>query len=156
MMSATDDNIGRETSRLLCPSAEPNWATAKIIGVVGGTPESARVAYFEQALQPTNDILDLTAPLDPTEVFRFTAPCAAGACTHFGDGRCRLASKIVALFQEVTSELPPCSIRPDCRWWRQEGPAACRRCPQIVTRDALQSPEWQKAADPLIMPETVS
>jgi hypothetical protein len=155
-MSATDDNSGREASRPLCPSAQPNWPTAKIIGVVGGTPESAEVAYLEQALQPTDGMLGLAAPLDPTEVFRFTAPCVAGACAHFGDGRCRLASKIITLFHEVTSELPPCSIRPECRWWRQEGPAACRRCPQIVTRDALQSLEWQKAADPLIMPETVS
>jgi len=156
-MSASGGDGGREeprASRSLCPSAQSDWPTARIIGVVGGTPEAARVAYLEKALEPTEGILGLASPLAPTEVFRFTARCAAGACAHFGDGRCRLASKIVALFNEVTSDLPPCSIRSECRWWSQEGPPACRRCPQVVTHDGLQSLEWQQAADPLIMPET--
>jgi hypothetical protein len=142
-------------SRPLCPSAQPDWPSARIIGVVGGTPEQAQVAFLDQPAPPSMELLSLAEPLQPTEVFRFTAPCASAACSHFGEGRCRLASKIVRLLPKVTSELPPCPIRPQCRWWDQEGPIACMRCPQVVTHDGLQSEAWQKAADPEIMPEAV-
>jgi hypothetical protein len=33
----------------------------------------------------------------------------------------------------VVDGLPACTIRRECRWFRQEGRAACQRCPQIVT-----------------------
>jgi hypothetical protein len=142
-------------SRPLCPSAQPDWPTAAIIGVVGGAPEQAAVAFLDEPAALTAELLALAEPLQPTEVFRFTAPCASASCRHFGEGRCRLASKIVHLLPRVTSELPPCAIRARCRWWVQEGRAACMRCPQVVTQDGLQSEAWQKAADPELMPEAV-
>src|SRR6516225_10276000 len=64
-------------------------------------------------------------------------------------------AKIVHLRSEVTSELPPCAVRPQCRWWTQEGQGACLRCPQVVTHDGLRSEAWQKAADPAITPEAL-
>jgi len=149
------DKITTLPSRPLCPSAQPDWPSARIIGVVGGTPEQAHVAFLDQPAPASIELLSLAEPLQPTEVFRFTAPCASAACSHFGEGRCRLASKIVRLLPEVTSELPPCSIRRQCRWWAQEGSIACMRCPQVVTHDRLQSEAWQKAADPEVMPEAV-
>jgi len=39
----------------------------------------------------------------------------------------------LGMLPEVVDHLPACNIRPDCRWFRQEGRAACVRCPQIVT-----------------------
>jgi hypothetical protein len=33
----------------------------------------------------------------------------------------------------VVDQLPACNIRAECRWFRQEGRAACLRCPQIMT-----------------------
>jgi hypothetical protein len=33
----------------------------------------------------------------------------------------------------VVDALPPCLIRKECRWYSQEGGAACRRCPEITT-----------------------
>jgi len=62
--------------------------------------------------------------------------------------RC-LAAMIVQWLPSVVDTLPPCAIRPACRWWQQEGKAACVRCPQVVTetfkpiaamRHALQTP----------------
>jgi len=153
-MSLGGKKSGR-VSRRLCPSAQPDWPSARIIGVVNGTPEQAQVAFLDEARPVNKELLALAAPLRPTEVFRFTAPCASEACTHFGEGRCRLANKIVRLLRESTSELPPCSIRQECRWWYQEGQSACLRCPQVVTHDGLQNEVWQKAADPTIMPEAV-
>ena len=152
-MSFVDDTFGR-LSQPLCPSAQPDWPSARIIGVVGGTPEQAQVAFLDAPAPLSNELLALAEPLQPTEVFRFTAPCASAACAHFGEGRCSLASKIVSLLPETTSELPPCAIRPRCRWWRQEGPSACLRCPQVVTHDGLQSEAWQEAANTEVMPET--
>lgn len=52
---------------------------------------------------------------------------------HFADQRCNLAKRIVDMMPEVTDGLPPCIIRKTCRWHRQEGRAACVRCPQIMT-----------------------
>ena len=153
-MSSVAPTAG-QPSRLLCPSAQSDWPTARIIGVVGGTPEQAQIAFLDEPALPNEKLLALAKPLQPTEVFRFTAPCASAACNHFGEGRCRLASKIVRLLPEVTSELPPCAVRPQCRWWTQEGPGACLRCPQVVTHDGLQSEAWQKAADPAITPEAL-
>src|ERR1051325_9225659 len=153
-MSSAGDIAGR-SSRLLCPSAQPDWPTARIIGVVGGTAAQERVAFLDEPVLAERKLLALAEPLQPTEVFRFTAPCAATACNHFGEGRCRLASKIVRLLPEVTSAAPPGAIRAQCRWWNQEGLSACLRCPQVVTQDGLQSEAWQKAADPEVTPESL-
>jgi hypothetical protein len=71
------------------------------------------------------------------------ATCESSRCTHFDGARCRLATRIIASLPEVTERLPPCTIRPSCRWHQQEGGAACRRCPQVVT--------LSDAADPTII-----
>ncbi|MEH2255413.1 hypothetical protein [Nostoc sp.] len=41
--------------------------------------------------------------------------------------------RIVEKLLPVAEALPPYSIRRDCRWWQQEGKAACMRCPQVIT-----------------------
>ena len=41
--------------------------------------------------------------------------------------------RIVEKMPAVTEKLPPCSIRRDCRWWKQEGKATCMHCPQVIT-----------------------
>jgi hypothetical protein len=43
----------------------------------------------------------------------------------------------------VVDQLPPCKIRLECRWFRQEGAAACRRCPQISTVNYNASEKMQ-------------
>jgi hypothetical protein len=42
--------------------------------------------------------------------------------------------------------LPPCSIRPGCMWWRQEGKNACLRCPQVVTETRHATDEQRQVA----------
>ncbi len=37
------------------------------------------------------------------------------------------------MLDPVVSGLPRCAIRPTCRWFREQGRAACIRCPQVVT-----------------------
>ena len=134
----------------LCPSAQPDWEGARVIGVVGGTPERPETAYLDQAQPVTQEILDLAGPVAPAEVFRFAAPCANSACGHFdgAEHKCRLAEKTVRWVEQAVDNLPKCSIRASCRWWQQEGPAACRRCPQVVTINFAPSRAMRDAADP--------
>jgi hypothetical protein len=134
----------------LCPSAQPDWEGARVIGVVGGTPERPETAYLDQAQPVTQEILDLAGPVAPAEVFRFAAPCANSACGHYdgAEHKCRLAEKTVRWVEQAVDNLPKCSIRASCRWWQQEGPAACRRCPQVVTINFAPSRAMRDAADP--------
>lgn len=142
--------------RLLCPSAPADAPDAVVIGVVRGTPAEPRVRFTERAVPPTRDLLNLVDAVTPEEVFRTAAPCACSGCGHFARGRCTLAAKITRHLAAVTTELPECSIRDNCRWFSQEGAAACRRCPQVVTRDYGASPTMAVVANPDIsQPEAV-
>lgn len=136
----------------LCPSAQPDMAESRVFGIVGGSVTEPRVGYLEQPLPVTQQILDLTGPVRPAEVFRFAAPCAGGACQHFDGINCRLARRVSQLLPVIVEVLPPCSIRSNCRWWQQEGKEACRRCPQVVT--AVERPDELLAhvADPAPVP----
>lgn len=136
------------TAPPLCPSAQPEMEGAVVFGVVGGTAAAPRVGYLTERLPATPALLALTGAVQPTEVFRIGAPCAGSGCRHFDGASCRLASKLVQLTPAAGASLPACTLRPDCRWWRQEGKAACMRCPAVVTMNYLPSDEMRHAADP--------
>ena len=133
-----------------CPSARPESAEGVVFGVISGTGTAPRVGYLSELLPVVPTVLALAGPAAPGEVFRIGAPCIASACQHFNGERCQLAARIVEGLQEVVSGLPPCHLRPTCLWWRQEGIAACRRCPQIVSQSVQPSDELQRAANPAI------
>ncbi len=132
----------------LCPSADPAWRGAVAFGIIGGTVSEPEARYLPAALPVTGELLRLAEPATPVEVFRFGAPCLNGGCVHFEGGACSLVSRIVKLLPEATEQIPHCSIRPSCRWWRQEGAAACRRCPQVVTENYNPSGQMRAAAQP--------
>jgi hypothetical protein len=67
---------------------------------------------------------------------------------HFRESRCRLATQIVKLLPTVVEKIPTCTIRPKCRWWLQEGKAACLRCAQVVTDNYNPSNEMRVVATP--------
>lgn len=139
---------GAAPPRLQCPSAQPDWKGAAVIGVVQGTPAAPRVAYLERALPVLDELMRQAAPVSPTEVFRIAAPCVSSGCRHFGGGACRLAEKTVRHLAAVVDELPACAIRESCRWFVQEGAAACLRCPQVVTDGASADPVLHLVTDP--------
>ena len=131
-----------------CPSAQPTMEGAFAFGVVGGTLEQRRVGYLQGRVPVSDELLAMAGPVKPTQVFRFGAPCAGSGCRHFDGSDCNLATKLVQLMPVVTKDLPACHLRPDCRWWKQEGKAACKVCPAIAT-DAYTMTEGQRlAADP--------
>jgi len=134
--------------QILCPSAQADWQDSVAIGVIAGTAEEPRLVHLQNTMPVTDELLALSDPVTPTEVFRFAAPCMCTGCLHFEQQKCQLASKIATILPAVTDELPSCSIRPRCRWWQQEGKAACVRCPQVVTDNYNPSDIMRSAAAP--------
>jgi hypothetical protein len=122
----------RET-HLMFPSAQPEMEGSRVLGVVGGTADSPQLAYLNQYLPITDELIAMTQPVKPTQVMRFAAPCQEKACCHFDGTNCNLVTRIVQILPAVTEALPACLIRPTCRWYQQEGRHACQRCPQIIT-----------------------
>jgi hypothetical protein len=68
-------------------------------------------------------------------------------CRHFKGNACTLAHRIVDGLAPVVNALPPCQIRPTCRWFRQEGRNACLRCPQVITDKPNATAEEKRIAD---------
>jgi hypothetical protein len=117
----------------LCPSAQPEMVDCRVIGIVHGNAPKQYVDLLAVAAE-SRPLLDLIPKeIRPTEVLRFAAPCAEDACIHFADGACNLAKNIVTTLPHGPVDLKHCSIRPSCRWWRQEGVEACRRCSLVIT-----------------------
>ena len=117
----------------LCPSAQPGMDNCRILGVVQRDGPTPMLGYLNEHLPATPEVLALARPLKPTEVFRLAATCAEHSCPHFDGADCRLAARVVQLMPAVVDALPPCLIRKECRWFSQEGGAACKRCPEITT-----------------------
>jgi len=106
---------------------------ATVLGVVQHDGDRPVVAYLNERVPATPEILALAKPLKPTEVFRLAATCAENKCPHFDGADCRLATRVATMLPPVVDRLPPCTIRKECRWFAQEGAAACLRCPEITT-----------------------
>ena len=117
----------------LCPSAQPGMDQCRVLAVVQQEGPTPVLEYLDEHLPATPEVLAMAAPLKPTEVFRLAATCAEHHCPHFDGADCRLASRVVRILPAVVDRLPPCIIRKDCRWYSQEGGAACKRCPEITT-----------------------
>jgi hypothetical protein len=136
-----------DEEHLYCPSAQPNMPGSRVLGVVSGTPDAYEVAYLNEFLPVSDEILALAGEVKPTQVLRFAAPCQEKKCCHFDGKDCRLVTRIVNILPAVTEGLPACLIRATCRWYQQEGKAACFRCPQVVTYLAEPSESMRLAAE---------
>jgi hypothetical protein len=155
--SAPESNRPVMAREPLCPSARADAPHAVLIGVVGGNPDEPYVRQLEHPVPVTDALLEATAPLEPTRVLRIAAICIGESCRHFSDGQCDFAAKVATMLPEVTDSLPACGIRHRCRWFAQEGAAACRRCPQVVTLDPHPSMVMAAAMDPRTpVPRTAS
>jgi hypothetical protein len=115
----------------------------RILALVRWDGPSPSLEYLNELLPATPEVLAMAAPLKPVEVFRLAATCAEHKCPHFDGADCRLATRIVQILPAAVDTLPPCIIRKDCRWYSQEGGAACLRCPKITTVSYDLSPEVQ-------------
>jgi len=118
----------------------------RVLEVVQRDGPTPRLVYLNEILPASDEVLALSAPLKPTEVYRLAATCAEHKCPHFDGADCRLATRVVQILPAVVDALPPCTIRKDCRWYSQEGGAACRRCPEITTVSYDLSPTTREVS----------
>jgi hypothetical protein len=130
----------------LCPSAQPGMDQCRILGVVRRDGPAPMLEYLNQHVPAGEEVLAMAAPLKPTEVFRLAATCEEHKCPHFDGTDCRLASRIVQILPAVVDALPPCIIRKECRWYSQEGAAACKRCPEVTTVNYDLSPRMREVS----------
>jgi hypothetical protein len=137
--------MSRESRKEIdCPSAPATAEDARVFGVYTGEPGAHRVGYLTEALPVSEKLLALAGDAEPTKVFRIAGRCDSTGCKHFRDNSCTLAQRIVEGIRPVVNALPACQIRSTCRWFRQEGKAACFRCPLVVTNNPDTS-EYEKA-----------
>ena len=132
--------------RLFCPSAQPDMEDSRVLGVVEGSGDQSRVAYLNDNVAVTPEILALAGSVPATQVLRFAAHCEENKCRHFDGHKCQLATRIVQILPAVVDALPACQIRATCRWYQQEGRAACMRCPQVITQTLNPSEDFARAA----------
>ena len=135
-------------TRRLCPSAQPATPGAMAIGVVDHAREEPEVAYLDEPVPVTDELLAMTGDVKPTQVFRFAAPCQTSACAHWDSARCTLVERIVQLVPAAALLTPTCRIRANCRWFTQRGRGACLRCPGVVTQDEWPTDTMRLAAAP--------
>ncbi|MEL6886110.1 MAG: hypothetical protein AAFY39_05540 [Pseudomonadota bacterium] len=133
-----------DSADLKCPSAQPDFEDAQVLGVFETAGDTPRLSYTAGTLPATQDVVASTGPVPPTLVMRFAGKCETARCVHFREGACSLVDRIVEGLDPVTDNLPACAIRRTCRWYTQEGARACHRCPQVVTR--MENPDPQMAA----------
>jgi hypothetical protein len=122
-------------SSTLCPSA-PATEGASLIGVVAA---DGRVVNVATPLPIGGAFIEAARAHGPPEArFRFSSPCHKGRCRHWTGHECKLIGDVYNSAVEAGVELtrpglPRCSIRAQCRWWRQRGRDACAVCPLVVT-----------------------
>lgn len=143
----------KEKAPLACPSAAADWEDAQLFGVVEGDPGEPRVTYFPPRPITPELLALLPSELHAEEVFRFTAPCRGTQCQQFQNGHCGVARAAAEFLPALAGQaLPVCNLRPHCRWWVDEGVAACRRCPTVVTADTARAGSPYAKAIPFTPP----
>jgi hypothetical protein len=127
-LGAEDDG---DASALMCPSSrcEPGSSLIAILG------DEGRLAHVTPALPVDAAFVESARRHGSPEArMRFASPCLQAGCAQWTGSSCGIIEKVVAA--EVGPQggrLPRCAIRPSCRWYAQEGAAACRACPLVVT-----------------------
>jgi hypothetical protein len=116
-----------------CPSAQPDMEGARPFGIISGTPTETRVAFFKKATLESFNWREQFGTKDATRILRFGARCDEDRCGHFDGHRCGLGGRVKNDLPAVVDALPPCLIRPKCRWYAEQGSEVCLRCPQVVT-----------------------
>jgi hypothetical protein len=97
-----------------------------------------KVAILDPPI-PVNDefVETVTAAGNAEERFRFADKCIQCGCKQWTGSSCGVMDALAMenhLLEIIDENLPACAIRPDCRWYSQEGAKACMICPYVVTQ----------------------
>jgi hypothetical protein len=115
-----------------CPSARCREG-AQLLGIVG---EDGTVTYLGRPIAVDASFVAAASEGRPPETrFRFADRCAENACKKWTGTECQVVGEVISRLPTLTAEqpLPRCSIRAECRWFRQAGANACAVCPLVIT-----------------------
>lgn len=120
------------SEKLLCPSHRCETGSI-LLGIV---MRDGRVAFSSERIVVSEEFVQIASQgRTPEKRFRFGGNCVQAGCKQWTDGQCGVIEKVVADVDTSNEPagLPECSIRPECRWFDQRGPAACAACPLVIT-----------------------
>ena len=123
----------------LCPSSSCEEGNL-LLGIVG---REGRVELLPEPMEIDQAFVQIAHQgREPRQRFRFTSPCAQGACVQWREGRCGVGDQMIKLVtpEELDRPLPACVIRPQCRWYLQSGPNICHICPEVIDTRTLPAP----------------
>lgn len=119
-----------DSSPKLCPSA-PLYEGSKLLGIVN---EAGEVNLLTEPLPLTQAFTDSATQSEvlPEARFRFVNKCVKSGCGHWDGHSCGVIQHTLRHNADrLQDTLPECGIRPQCRWYAQEGENACRICPLV-------------------------
>jgi len=116
----------------MCPSARCK-EEAVLLGIV---QQNGHISFASDRIGIDSRFVQIARMgRSPEKRFRFADDCINSSCAQWINGRCGVIDEIVHTFSADPgpSELPNCSIRTQCRWYKQCGAKACSVCPQVIT-----------------------
>lgn len=122
-----------QEDRILCPSARCQSGSV-LLGIV---ETDGHVSFLgrEKIIIDEQFVQIAKKGRPPEKRFRFANTCIKSGCKQWTDGRCGVIDSIFRFYpkQPETPDLPICSIRQHCRWYKQSGSHACAVCPDVIT-----------------------
>src|SRR3954467_2789299 len=118
--------------KALCPSATCKDG-ALLLGIV---QKDATIGFLPEKMPIDSKFTAIAHEgRAPEKRFRFADKCVQSGCKQWTGTRCGVIDSLLNLNQNVPSaqRLPNCSIRPECRWFSQNGAKACALCPLVIT-----------------------
>lgn len=114
-----------------CPSARAEPGNLLYGRVNGGVVERLGMPLVVD--QSFIDSVSVNGP--PEQRFRFAGQCLESGCGQWTGTTCGVIERVLAELAPDAgpAPLPRCAIRPTCRWYDQEGPAACGACTHVIT-----------------------
>jgi hypothetical protein len=109
--------------------------------LLGVIDENGRVGYLTPAITVDQEFVEKAKQgRSPRKRFRFAGPCVEESCAQWTGSRCGVIDTVFDAVQTLAPAparpdgvLPHCAIRSSCRWFAQEGAAACAACPFVIT-----------------------
>ncbi|MEV4754750.1 hypothetical protein AB0J86_06500 [Micromonospora sp. NPDC049559] len=130
----TDATGSAHPPERMCPSTPRANATV-FLGMI--TP-AGRVAYVTPQLPATTALASLPDAESAVESrYRLAGPCVTSSCGFWTGDHCGLGARLVESYRQTNpaaeTGLPHCAIRRSCRWYAEQGGAACGACSHVVT-----------------------
>ncbi len=119
-----------ETKKHICPSA-PLYEGSMLLGIVNTENE---VSILAEPMEIDEAFIEsANKGRVPEQRFRFANKCVKSGCAQWTGNQCGVIKRVLENIDQsiMKVELPECKIRPECRWFSQEGSNACRVCPLI-------------------------